>query len=132
MSDSPFNILNNEEKKNSGEAVNDSMDCATEVSPKDRIEKLISQNKVFCFVKGNPEAPQCGFSYNTMEIFNQLGVNYKTFDVLMDPTIRQGIKDFTNWPTIPQVFINGEFVGGNDILTSLYQSGELQDMVKDL
>jgi monothiol glutaredoxin len=73
--------------------------------------------------------PQCGFSNNVVQILNTLGVAYETVDVLMDGEIRQGIKEYSNWPTIPQVYINGEFVGGSDILIELYQSGELQEMV---
>ena len=74
--------------------------------------------------------PQCGFSNNVVQILNVLGVPYETFDVLEDPDIRQGIKEFSTWPTIPQVYINGEFVGGSDILIELYQKGELQQIVE--
>jgi monothiol glutaredoxin len=97
---------------------------------KARIEALISSSKVFLFMKGNKLMPQCGFSNNAVQIFNTLGVPFETSDVLADPEIRQGIKEYSNWPTIPQVYINGEFIGGSDILIELYQSGELQQMVE--
>lgn len=74
--------------------------------------------------------PQCGFSNNVVQILNTLGVPFETYDILSDPEIRQGIKDYSHWPTIPQVYINGQFVGGSDILIELYQKGELQQMVE--
>lgn len=95
-----------------------------------RIDDLIKQNKIMVFMKGNKLMPQCGFSNNVVQILNVLGVPYETFDVLEDPDIRQGIKEFSTWPTIPQVYINGEFVGGSDILIELYQKGELQQIVE--
>ena len=95
-----------------------------------RIEDLIRNNKIVVFMKGNKLMPQCGFSNNVVQILNMLGVPFETVDVLADNEIRQGIKDFSNWPTIPQVYVNGEFVGGSDILIELYQSGELQQMVE--
>jgi monothiol glutaredoxin len=97
---------------------------------KSRIEKLIQDNKIMIFMKGNKLMPQCGFSNNVVQIFNVLGVPYETFDILADPEVRQGIKDFSNWPTIPQVYINGEFIGGSDIMIEMYQNGELQQMVE--
>lgn len=74
--------------------------------------------------------PQCGFSNNVVQILNMLGVPYQTFDVLSDSEIREGIKEYSSWPTIPQVYINGEFIGGSDIMIELYQKGELQQMVE--
>lgn len=97
---------------------------------KERIENLIQQNKIMVFMKGNKLMPQCGFSNNVVQIINTLGVPYETFDILDDQDMRQGIKDYSNWPTIPQVYINGEFVGGSDIMIELYQKGELQEMVE--
>jgi monothiol glutaredoxin len=82
------------------------------------------------FMKGNKLMPQCGFSNNVVQILNVLGVPYETFDVLEDPEVRQGIKEYSSWPTIPQVYINGEFVGGSDIMIELYQKGELQQVVE--
>jgi monothiol glutaredoxin len=99
-------------------------------SVQEKIDTLVKQNKIMLFMKGSKLMPQCGFSNNAVQIFNSLGVPFETFDVLSDPEIRQGIKDYSNWPTIPQVFINGEFVGGSDILIELYQKGELQEMLE--
>ncbi|KAM3105783.1 Grx4 family monothiol glutaredoxin [Phormidesmis sp. 146-33] len=96
----------------------------------DRIDTLVKQNKIMVFMKGNKLMPQCGFSNNVVQILNTLGVPYETVDVLDDPEIRQGIKEYSSWPTIPQVYVNGEFVGGSDILIELNQKGELQQMVE--
>lgn len=95
-----------------------------------RIKDLIAQNKVLVFMKGSKLIPQCGFSNNVVQILNMLGVTYETIDVLSDPEIRQGIKEYSNWPTIPQVYVNGEFLGGSDILIDLYQKGELQEKIE--
>jgi monothiol glutaredoxin len=95
-----------------------------------RLEDLVQQNKIMVFMKGNKLMPQCGFSNNVVQILNMLGAPYETIDVLADPDIRNGIKEFSNWPTIPQVYVNGEFLGGSDILIELYQKGELQQMVE--
>lgn len=95
-----------------------------------RIEELVKQHKIMVFMKGNKLMPQCGFSNNVVQILNVLGVPYETVDVLADPDIRNGIKEYSSWPTIPQVYINGEFVGGSDILIELYQKGELQQLVE--
>ncbi|MBM0743805.1 Grx4 family monothiol glutaredoxin [Phormidium sp. CLA17] len=97
---------------------------------KARIENLVQNNKVMVFMKGNKLMPQCGFSNNVVQILNVLGVPFETIDVLADAEIRDGIKAFSNWPTIPQVYVNGEFVGGSDILIELYQKGELQQIVE--
>lgn len=97
---------------------------------KARIEKLVNDNKIMVFMKGSKLMPQCGFSNNVVQIINTLGVPYETFDILADQEIRQGIKEYSNWPTIPQIYIDGEFVGGSDIAIELYQSGELQQMVE--
>ena len=95
-----------------------------------RIKDLIAQNKVLVFMKGSKLMPQCGFSNNVVQILNILGVTYETVDVLSDPEIRQGIKEYSDWPTIPQVYVNGEFLGGSDILIDLYQKGELQEKIE--
>ncbi len=97
---------------------------------KERIDNLVHQNKILVFMKGNKLMPQCGFSNNVVQILNTLGVPYETVDVLQDYELRQGIKEYSNWPTIPQVYLNGEFIGGSDIMISLYQKGELQQMVE--
>ncbi|BAZ90972.1 glutaredoxin-like protein [Raphidiopsis curvata NIES-932] len=94
------------------------------------IDKLVKENKIMVFMKGTKLMPQCGFSNNVVQILNTLGVPFETFDVLSDYNVRQGIKEYSNWPTIPQVYINGKFVGGSDILIELYQKGELQQMVE--
>jgi monothiol glutaredoxin len=97
---------------------------------KQRIDDLVQNNKIMVFMKGNKLMPQCGFSNNVVQILNMLAVPYETFDVLEDYDIRQAIKDYSSWPTIPQVYINGEFIGGSDIMIELYQKGELQQMVE--
>ena len=97
---------------------------------KERIDTMISNNKIMVFMKGNKLMPQCGFSNNVVQILNMLGVPFETFDVLTDNEIRQGIKEYSSWPTIPQVYLNGEFLGGSDIMIELYQSGKLQETVE--
>lgn len=97
---------------------------------KERIENLVNQNKILVFMKGNKLMPQCGFSNNVVQILNTLGVPFETVDILADHEIRQAIKEYSNWPTIPQVYIDGQFVGGSDILIEMYQQGELQQMVE--
>jgi monothiol glutaredoxin len=97
---------------------------------KERIDNLVQQHKILVFMKGNKLMPQCGFSNNVVQILNTLGVPYETIDILDDQEIRQGIKEYSDWPTIPQVYINGEFVGGSDVMIQLYQKGELQQMVE--
>jgi monothiol glutaredoxin len=95
-----------------------------------QISDMIGQNKIMVFMKGDRLMPQCGFSNTVVQILNILGVPYETSDVLADQEIRQGIKEFSSWPTIPQVYINGEFIGGSDVLTELYKNGELQQKVE--
>src|SRR5208282_1957635 len=96
----------------------------------ERIESAIRGNKVMIFMKGTRTFPQCGFSAATVQIFEQLGVAFATADVLSDPELRDEIKRYSNWPTIPQVYINGKFVGGCDIVRELYENGELEPLVK--
>ncbi|WP_427161091.1 Grx4 family monothiol glutaredoxin [Aliinostoc sp. HNIBRCY26] len=96
----------------------------------EKIDNLVKQNKILVFMKGTKLMPQCGFSNNVVQIFNSFGVPFETVNVLDDYEIRQGIKDYSNWPTIPQVYINGEFIGGSDIMIELYQQGKLQQMVE--
>ena len=91
----------------------------------DRIAKDVAENDVLLFMKGTPVFPQCGFSAAAVGILTNLGVKFKAVDVLKDPEIRQGIKDFSNWPTIPQLYVKGEFVGGCDILREMYEADEL-------
>ncbi len=97
----------------------------------DRIQQDISSNDVVLYMKGSTAFPQCGFSAAVVQILNQLGVTFKDIDILSDPGLRQGIKDFSNWPTIPQLYIKGEFVGGADIAREMYANGELAQMLTD-
>ena len=99
-------------------------------SVNDRIQGLIDANKVLIFMKGDRDIPMCGFSATVVQVFNRLGVPYETVDVLEDPQIREGIKAFSSWPTIPQVYVNGKFIGGCDIVRDLYERGELEPLVR--
>ncbi len=97
-----------------------------------RIKEMVEGNPVMLFMKGTRWFPQCGFSMRAASILATTGVKFETFDVLSDPEIRQGIKDYGNWPTIPQLYVKGKLLGGSDILMELYESGELQEMIADL
>ena len=97
----------------------------------DRIAADVAANDVLLFMKGTPLFPQCGFSAAVVQILTELGVKFKAVDVLKDPEIREGIKTFSQWPTIPQLYVKGEFVGGCDIVREMYESGELQDYLKE-
>jgi len=96
-----------------------------------RIKDLVSGNRVALFMKGTPQGPQCGFSALAVQVLNACGVNeFAHVNVLADPAIREGIKQYANWPTIPQLYVNGEFVGGSDIMREMYESGELQKLLE--
>lgn len=95
-----------------------------------KIDQLLSENKIMVFMKGTKLMPQCGFSNNVVQILNSLGVEFATYDILEDYDVRQGIKEYSNWPTIPQVYVNGEFIGGSDIMIELYNSRELHEMLE--
>jgi monothiol glutaredoxin len=95
----------------------------------DRIGQLVSTTPVVLFMKGTPMFPQCGFSSTAVAILERLGVEFEGVDVLADPAIRQGVKEFSDWPTVPQLYIGGEFVGGSDIMMEMYQAGELSAML---
>jgi monothiol glutaredoxin len=96
----------------------------------EKIRQTVQGSKVVLFMKGSPQFPQCGFSAKAVQILKACGVNdMTTVDVLQDPEVRQGIKEYANWPTIPQLYINGEFVGGSDIMHEMYDSGELKQML---
>lgn len=96
------------------------------------IKDALEKNPVLLFVKGTPSAPACGFSARVIDLFNRTGVQYQTVNVLEDYEVREGIKAFTQWPTIPQIFVRGQFIGGADIVTELFQNGELQESLKGL
>jgi monothiol glutaredoxin len=101
------------------------------MSAQETIRKTVTANPVVLYMKGTPQMPMCGFSASATQILKLCGVeNFVAIDVLQDPEIRQGIKDYANWPTIPQLYVNGEFVGGSDILHEMYQSGELQKLLE--
>ena len=96
-----------------------------------RIDDEVKGNPVVLFMKGTPVFPQCGFSAAVVQILSHLGVKFKAIDVLKDPEIRQGIKEYSEWPTIPQLYVKGEFVGGADIVTEMFQSGDLQTLFEE-
>jgi monothiol glutaredoxin len=95
----------------------------------DRIKQDVTDNPVVLYMKGTPVFPQCGFSAAVVQILTHMGVKFKGIDVLADPALRQGIKDFSSWPTIPQLYVKGEFVGGCDIVREMFESGELKDLL---
>jgi len=97
----------------------------------DQIAEAVSSNDVVLYMKGSPAFPQCGFSAAVVEVLNKLGVKFLAFDVLADPELRQGIKEFANWPTIPQLYVKGAFVGGCDIVREMAASGELQTLLTE-
>ena len=94
---------------------------------KQRLDQLVGSSPIFVFMKGSKLMPQCGFSNNVVQILNAMAVPFETFDVLSDMEIRQGIKEYSEWPTIPQIYVNGEFIGGSVILIEMYNSGELKE-----
>ncbi len=114
--------------------LNEDISTTKEFSPaeasgdlKERIESVINSDKMVLFMKGNAEFPQCGFSANTVAILKHLGKSFTTFDILQDMDIRQGLKEYSNWPTFPQLYVNGKMIGGNDIITEMFESGELKE-----
>ena len=98
---------------------------------KARIDEIVGRNDVVLFMKGTALFPQCGFSSRAVAILDHLGVGFETVDVLQDPEIRQGIKEYSDWPTVPQLYVKGEFVGGSDIMMEMYQAGELQQLLDE-
>ena len=96
---------------------------------KDRIREQVTGHPVVLYMKGTPQFPQCGFSAKAAQMLGACGAKYASYDILMDPEIRQGLKEYSNWPTFPQLYVNGELVGGCDIMTELFQKGELQKLV---
>jgi len=118
-----FNVLNNEVSEV------EATDKSKELS--EQIQEVLNSSKIVLFMKGNSEMPQCGFSANSVAILKHLAVPFKTFNILNDPEIRQGLKELSNWPTYPQLYVNGKLIGGNDIITEMFQSGELQEYLKN-
>ena len=98
---------------------------------KKKIDDLIGKNEVCLFMKGTPEVPQCGFSLAVSNVLKHLGVNFKGIDVLEDSELREGIKEFSDWPTIPQLYIKGEFIGGCDIIKEMFEKGDLQKKLQE-
>ena len=96
-----------------------------------RIDEIVRQNDIVLFMKGTALFPQCGFSSRAVAILDHLGVSFETVDVLQDPEIRQGIKEYSDWPTVPQLYVKGEFVGGSDIMMEMFEAGELQQMLEE-
>ena len=95
------------------------------------IDNEVKANDVVLFMKGTPQFPQCGFSGQVVQILSDIGVKFKGIDILVDPSLRDGIKQFTNWPTLPQLYVKGEFVGGCDIVREMFETGELEQLFKD-
>jgi monothiol glutaredoxin len=125
--ESPFRIAPAPEVRESrGRAVEADAPAA---DPMEKVRALVGSDDVFMLIKGTPQRPQCGFSANTVAVMDSLGVAYRTFDVLSDEGVREAAKTFAGWPTFPQVYVRGEFIGGNDIVTEMHASGELQEMV---
>jgi len=105
-------------------------DEGLDATTKEKLERLVSENKVLLFMKGNKLFPQCGFSNTACRILDAIGQEYETVNVLDDDRIRNGVKEFSNWPTIPQLYVNGDFLGGCDIMIEMYQSGELAEVIE--
>jgi monothiol glutaredoxin len=102
-----------------------------DITTHDRIRQQVSDNPVVLYMKGTPVFPQCGFSATVVQILSHLGVKFKGIDVLADSSVREGIKEFSSWPTIPQLYVKGEFVGGCDIVREMFETGELQQVFED-
>ncbi len=125
MNKNPFEILKKDLPQKQGQDV--SLESGGSLSEK--IEALLSSSELFLFMKGVPHAPQCGFSANVVAILEHLKVPYKSFDILSDPEMRSGVKEYANWPTFPQLYYKKELLGGNDIVSEMYQKGELQKLL---
>lgn len=98
----------------------------------ERIKQTVENNNVVLFMKGSPEFPQCGFSGRAVQVLQACGASFASVDVLADPEVREGIKQYSNWPTIPQLYVKGEFVGGSDIMLEMYQNGDLQKKLEEV
>lgn len=99
------------------------------MSIQDTISEQVSKNKIMLYMKGTPQFPQCGFSGKAVQLLKECGAEFGSADVLADPDIRQGIKDFSNWPTVPQLYVDGQFIGGCDIMIEMFEKGELQKVI---
>jgi monothiol glutaredoxin len=102
-----------------------------DITVQDRIRQEITGTPVVLFMKGTPVFPQCGFSAAVVQILSHMGVKFKGIDVLSDPSVRQGVKEFSNWPTVPQLYVKGEFVGGCDIVREMFETGELKTLLEE-
>jgi monothiol glutaredoxin len=130
MSDNPFKIIGGNEAPAHGGKVLTDIDKNIDLS--EQIKGIITSDSLVLFMKGTPDMPMCGFSANSIAILNNLGAKYTTFNILEDMEIREGLKQYANWPTYPQLYIKGELVGGNDIITEMFHSGDLEQMLKEL
>jgi monothiol glutaredoxin len=124
MSNNPFNILNpnavpEEVKPTNEDAI-------------ERIKEIIASGDIVLFMKGNAQMPMCGFSANTIAILNEYGKKYRTFNILEDMDVREGIKTYSNWPTFPQLYLKGKLVGGNDIIVEMHESGDLKEIIETI
>ncbi|MDD0853559.1 Grx4 family monothiol glutaredoxin [Halobacteriovorax sp. GB3] len=124
MSDKPFNIINKEEETQAQSVI----DIDKSLSLEEQIKGLIGSSDIFLFMKGTPDMPMCGFSANSVAILSQLGKSFKSFNILADDEIRQGLKEYSNWPTYPQLYFKGQLIGGNDIITEMFHNGELNQL----
>lgn len=113
-------------KKNFGSEINETTPSQ---NLNERLKNLIHSSDLVAFIKGTPDHPMCGFSAKTLSTLNNLQVPFKTFNILQDQDVRQGLKEYSNWPTYPQVYYKGKLIGGNDIITEMYQSGELKELL---
>lgn len=118
----PFNVINNQK------SANEITEASKPSDLNERLKSLINASSVVVFMKGTSEAPMCGFSANTIGILNNMGVSYKTFNILADEEVRQGLKSYSNWPTYPQIYFKGKLLGGNDVITEMYNNGELKQL----
>lgn len=128
MSDNPFNVLNQEENQTFGKELTLDSENPDTVA---QIQAIIGSDQIVLFMKGNAHFPECGFSANTIRILDTFAKNYTTFNILRAPHIREGIKEFSNWPTFPQLYIGGKLIGGNDIITEMFQSGDLAPLMNN-
>jgi monothiol glutaredoxin len=117
-----FNVINSEIKE---------VEASKDVELNEQIKTLLNGSKIVLFMKGNAEMPQCGFSANSIAILKNLGVSFSTFNILNDSEVRQGLKEYSNWPTYPQLYVKGQLIGGNDVITEMFKNGELQEFLKN-